>query len=587
MKVKLYSDTKFSNFSTKVQVCLNRGVPPQEVFTYLNNSYSHINPPEAFGEKLLIEAAKLLISTISANKSIHIIVDSDVDGYTSAALLVNYLYKLFPSWVEGSLSWSLHKDKSHGLSEFMDTLMDKHYDLVVCPDSATNDHKEIEKLHSIGTKVLILDHHLSECGFSPYAVTINSQYNYPNEFLCGGGVVWQFCRYIDKLLGKSEADNFLDLVALSLQSDMMDIRSLETKELIFLGLKEENIRNPLVYSICQKNEYSMTKADYEPSKYNNLKVVPMSISFFCTPLLNAVCRSGTIEEKELVFKALLEKEAFKKIPSTKRGHKLGEMETVVNQVTRQLTNIKNRQERNVVAGMEKLEAAAAEMLHHKVLVFTLEPDEIQGTIRGLCANKLMAKYQRPVCVTTRLQDGSYAGSMRGYSGSGIESFKDIAEQSEYCTGVIGHHNAAGIFLSDPGAFVDDMDEKLKNLSTEIVHWVDYIYDADNINGQAIMDMAELNDYLGQGFARPMVYIENCLIENYMIMKEKHLKINLSNNCSAIIWNVDEDLLNSLDSGEKILINFVAKCNINTWGFERTPQLVVEDYEIIKKKKYIF
>jgi hypothetical protein len=46
-----------------------------------------------------------------------------------------------------------------------------------------------------------------------------------------------------------------------------------------------------------------------------------SIAFYVTPYINAICRSGTFTEKEMIFKAMCVPYAFKKIPTTKRGHK--------------------------------------------------------------------------------------------------------------------------------------------------------------------------------------------------------------------------------------------------------------------------
>ena len=41
------------------------------------------------------------------------------------------------------------------------------------------------------------------------------------------------------------------------------------------------------------------------------------------------------------------------------------------------------------------------LLDHKVILFLLEKEEIPPSLAGLCANKIMAKYQRPVCVLTK------------------------------------------------------------------------------------------------------------------------------------------------------------------------------------------
>lgn len=68
-----------------------------------------------------------------------------------------------------------------------------------------------------------------------------------------------------------------------------------------------------------------------------------------------------------------------------------------------VTNVKNRQTKAQDAGLELLEKKieSEHLLDHKVLLFLLEPGQVNKNVAGLVANKLMAKYQRPVCVLTR------------------------------------------------------------------------------------------------------------------------------------------------------------------------------------------
>lgn len=576
MKIKLISKPSH-DIPPRVQVMLNRGIPPKGIPDYIQGTTEHINPPEALGEELLRAGARMLISHIKSNHKAYIIVDSDCDGMTSAAHMINYLYEVFPAWTQTNLNWGLHEGKQHGLPDFIDRLETSDYDLVICPDSATNDIECIERLHNNNIDVLILDHHLSDVPISPYAVTINSQYNYPNPQLSGVGVVHKFCQYLDTLLGTTYSDKFLDLTAVGLMGDMMSMTAIETKEMIFQGLKDEAIVNPLIHGLATKNEFALSKSDYLPSSRNGLKITPIGAAFFVVPLLNAICRSGEMEEKELVFNSMLTMKAFDIIPSNKRGHKLGETERVLDQALRCTTNVKNRQTRNEEAGMELLTSRAEDMLDNKVLVFALEPDEISSTISGLVANKLASKYQRPVYVLFKNAEGA-SGSGRGYTATGIENMKAVSESSTACNWCRGHENAHGCSLNDVDKFVNDMNEALKDISTEIVYRVDYMWDASDIDNNAILELAQLNDYIGTDFARPMVYIHDCTIKDYMIMKDAHLKINLAGGASAIVWSVDETLKNRLQAGEQVTINFVAKCCQNEWNGNVTPQLIVEDWE---------
>ena len=210
--------------------------------------------------------------------------------------------------------------------------------------------------------------------------------------------------------------------------------SIETKSLIFEGFKDKSITNPFIFEMSEKNSFSLNKADYKPSADNHLKISPMGAAFFIAPFVNAMVRSGTMEEKTLLFYSMLKTKAFEMIPSNKRGHKPGEMERLVDQAIRTCTNVKNRQTRAQDAGVELLENMIKDqnLLENKVLLFLLNPGQIDRNIAGLIANKFMAKYQRPCCILTKVTEDnngeirvSYQGSARGYDKSGITNFKDI------------------------------------------------------------------------------------------------------------------------------------------------------------------
>lgn len=188
----------------------------------------------------------------------------------------------------------MHEGKQHGLSDCYSLILDSCdlYNLVICPDSASNDYKEHQILDEGGVGVLVLDHHLAD-HISENAVTINNQLsNYPNKELSGVGVTWQFCRYIDSILKNNYADNFIDLVALGLCADMMSLHSFETRYLITKGFKHENIKNPFIEYMIDKNAFPLSKADYQSSD-SSMACTPMGAAFFIVPFVNAITRSGT------------------------------------------------------------------------------------------------------------------------------------------------------------------------------------------------------------------------------------------------------------------------------------------------------
>jgi len=97
--------------------------------------------------------------------------------------------------------------------------------------------------------------------------------------------------------------------------------------------------------------------------------------------------------------------------------------------------------------MEKVETKIEKenLLDHKVLLFLLNQGEIDKNIAGLVANKIMSKYQRPVCILTAASEIplpwndvpedapiTYSGSARGCDKTGINDFKSICLQTGVC-----------------------------------------------------------------------------------------------------------------------------------------------------------
>lgn len=591
MNVKLLSEPD-DKLSAKVQVLKNRGIELKDIRHYLNTTDKDINNPLLFGEDKLKEGASLLVETISKNKKTLVVVDADCDGFTSSALLINYLYDIFPAYVISNLSWFLHNGKQHGLSDcYADAA---NYDLVILPDSSSNDYEYHKFLKEHDTNILILDHHEAE-KISEDACVINNQLSdYPNKNLSGVGVTWQFCRYLDELLNKDNANNYIDLVALGNMADMMSMKEFETKHLIFEGFKSENIKNPFIFEIANKNEYSLNKSDYKPSSDSGMQFSPMGAAFFISPFVNAIVRSGTLEEKELIFESMLSFKAFEQIPSNKRGHKVGDMERVVDQAMRTCTNVKNRQTRAQNAGMQLLEnlIETNNMLNHKVLLFLLKPGDIDKNIAGLVANKFVSKYQRPCCILTRVEEKddegnkkiSYQGSARGYDACGFTTFKDLCAEAPGCIFAEGHQGAFGLGLKEE--FIEDFleytDKKLKDIKAEPFYFVDYDWNCSEVDGKKIIEIAEMNDYLGKDIERPLICIRNFKIsaDNFIVMKSNTLKFTLPNKIDIIKFGGTEEEIQTFKTEGFVYIDCICKCAINEWNWEINPQLQMVDYEIV-------
>ena len=218
------------NISITEQILVNRGFQLGDLH-YLNTSNEDILNPELIAN--IKDGAKLLLKHIQQNNKIYIQVDSDCDGYTSAAVLINYLNQIFPIFTQNNIIYSLHSNKAHGIN--LETVP-KDTKLIIAPDSSSNEYDIHALLKEQGIDVLVIDHHLAE-KVSEYACVINNQLcDYPSKSLSGVGMVYKFCSYIDSLLPKEKqcANNYLDLVALGLIADMVDLKDYEVRRLITL-----------------------------------------------------------------------------------------------------------------------------------------------------------------------------------------------------------------------------------------------------------------------------------------------------------------------------------------------------------------
>ena len=579
------------------QILTNRGIPADEIAHYLHTTDEDVSSPLDLGEAALNAAAQTLIQHIFSKDKMLVICDCDCDGFTSAALLINYLYDLFPAYVETGLKWFVHEDKQHGLEDVMDYINTHDFKLVIAPDASSNDYDYHKELKAKGIDVIVLDHHLAD-KVSEDAIIINNQLcDYKNKELSGVGVVYQFCRFIDMKMKSNFADNYLDLVALGLTGDMMSLTSFETKHLIHKGFEPQNIKNPYIYEMWQKNKFKLGE-----------HITSIDAAFYIVPMINAVQRSGTIEEKEILFKSMLKYEAFKMIDSTKRGCK-GQMEKLVEQAVRMSTNVKNRQTRVQDSSIEYLEnlIEQKDLLKHKVLLFTLEPGKVDKNVAGLIANKFAAKYQRPCCILTRggyveeiyngekIQTPTFAGSARGYEMSGVTNFKDICEETNLIEWTAGHQNAFGMCITTDSIddFLAATDKALVNMSSEPIYYVDYIYNGADIHPTDILEISDLDNLWGKDMDEPLVAIKEIKISKDMVTvyrkSSNTLKITLPNKVSLMKFNATDEECEALENhtGAYVRLDIVGKCNKNEWMGNVSPQVFIEDYEITGYGKYLF
>ena len=578
MKYKLIAKPN-KNYSPMQQILVNRGIDVKDIEHYLKTSDADILNPDLLDN--MTEGVKRLVSAIKNQEKIFLIVDCDADGFTASAALVNYIYKVFPSAMD-LLSIQLHEGKEHGIEEkWLEEIVANEYKLVICPDASSNDYEQHKFLKDNGIDVLVLDHHDAE-EVSENAIIINNQLSdYPNKTLSGVGIVYKFCSKIDELMKIKEADTILDLVSLGMIADMMDMRNFETKHLIQKGLTR--IENPFFKALVERQAYSIGET-----------VTPIGVAFYIAPLINATIRVGTQNEKEVMFKAMLNHCAYDMIPSTKRGEK-GKTEAIVTQAVRNATNVRNRQKKARDNGFEYVEQiiAANNLDKNKIIVVQVSED-LDKNLTGLIANQLMAKYQKPVLLVRETDEGLLQGSARGYDKSELKDLKSFLLESGFMEYAEGHAAAmgVGIYKDKVNALVDYSNTVLANYDFSACYDVDYEYMSNDFKAQDIIDIGSMKSLWGKGVDEAMVVIKGIKItsNNITLMsanKNPTIKITLQNGTSLIKFGASQSEFESLKSSGYTEIDVIGTCAINEWQGMITPQILIKDYEVVGKQDYYF
>ena len=564
------------------QVLFNRGIKLEDMDRFKYPSQNDIVDPLCLEH--MHEGVQMLMKHVGQNDKIFIQVDSDCDGYTSAAILINYLNCLFPHFVQTKISYRIHDGKQHGL--LTDTIPED-IKLVIAPDSSSNDYEEHEALHNRGIDVLVLDHHEAE-KYSEFACVINNQMcDYPTKALSGAGVVYKFCCYMDSLLGTSYADDYVDLATAGIIADVMPLKDFEIRQIILKGM--QGFRNPLLKTMVAEDNFH----------FQGKALTPFNIAWYIAPYINAITRSGTMSEKQVVFESMIEFLAYKTVPSTKRGCK-GQFETRVEQAVRTCKNVKNRQTKSKDGAMDAVLKTIKDenLLEHKILAIRLDPKyAADKNLTGLIANGLLDTFCRPILILNKVEEEGktyWRGSGRGYDKANLGSLRDLLEQSGLVEYAQGHAMAFGVSIPEENcdALVQYVDEAYKDFDCTPIYSVDLIWDGTkDLSSKAFAEIADEEKIWGKGVEDPLIAIEGFRVYGkqlrlFGLEKGKPtLNIQLDDGSSLVKFKSSEEEYELLHSDlGYVIINAVGTCTRSNWGI---PQFMITDYEIIGRNEYYF
>lgn len=578
MKVKLINDNIYNDYTKTLME--SRGVVDFDNFVC--PPATNLQTWEALDN--IDTAVSLVTHIIDNNGRIGLVVDCDVDGFTSSSIFYQYMCRIgVPA---ENIHYYIHGGKQHGLEDVWQRMLEEDFDLIVLPDAGTNDGKYAQNFNC---PVLVLDHHLLEKTsiLAENMVIVNNQIsnNYRNKSLSGAGVVYQFCRAMDDILNLDYAKDYIDLAALGICADMMSGLEPENQYIWKEGFSHVN--NYFMKTVATKQAYSIT-GNKDASISEIVKALnPTSVAFYIVPMINAMIRVGTLPEKERLFMAFIDGHTM--VPCNKRGAK-GTFEEVAVESARECTNARNHQNKILEKASDIIEAKIHKcgLLDNKVLFIRLdEDDDFPSTLNGLVAMKLSQRFQRPTIVARLNDEGFDRGSMRGLNKSSVKSFKDFLESSQMFEYVAGHDNAAGISIPDRslGLFHNFANDALKDTDFgENVYEVNFSRDAckDTDWFELIDDLNNYRDIWSQQNDEPLIYVHNLNIDasSIQVIGKNRDTIKWEKNGVTYIKFFAKELIQELQSKTGLVnIELVGKANMNEWCGRRTPQIMIEEAEV--------
>ncbi len=449
--------------------------------------------------------------------------DYDVDGTTAVALVYSFFYKLY-SKVNFYIP-DRYKE-GYGISiTGIDYAAENKYSLIIALDCGIKAIEQIEYANQKGIDFIICDHHRPG-DEEPAAFAIldpkRNNCNYPFKELSGCGIGYKLIQAYGRSnnIPDNEIENYLDLVALSIASDIVPIND-ENRILAFYGLKKLN-SNPrpgieaiLMYSNILKRQKS--DVNYNPECLFNKEITINDLVFLVGPRLNA---AGRIENGKNSVELLISADLT---DAKTKGH---------------LINISNTERKSLdlhttsqAVDMIKNDPA----LQNRNTIVLFQPEWHKGVI-GIVASRLTEIFYKPAVVLTQ-SNGLITGSARS-----IKDF-DLYEAVDSCRDVLehfgGHKYAAGLSLKPEN--LKKFTEKFEQIASERItdHMkspeieIDAELNLDNINQKFINILKQFAPF-GPENLSPVFVTNNVVDTGYArIVGANHIKLKLAHDRYAI------------------------------------------------------
>ncbi len=426
---------------TLAHLLAGRGLADVEVAQFfLDASLENLHDP--FSMMGMQQAAERICRAVDAGEQITVFGDYDVDGVTSAALMVHFFREL-----GAPIDYYLpdRKQEGYGVNNAaLKEIKERGSGLVITADCGITAVKETEYANGLGLDVIITDHHqVGDEGLPPAIAVLNPHQpdcTYPFKFLSGVGIVFKLAAAIRRALHekgweKERLPNLkqhLDLFTLGTIADLAPLTG-ENHVLTVHGL--DAVRN------TQKPGLVALKA----VSGCNGRIDAFSIGFGLGPRLNAAGRMGKADTgfhllvSDDLNAAMEQAKGLDDINTQRKetqGWVLKEAEYLI--------------EREVDLDRDRVLVLASENFHPGVI--------------GIVASKLVDQYHRPVVMIAIDEKGVGKGSARSIKTFNLH--RAFGECQEHVIQFGGHAYAAGLTIEQEN--VDDFRKAINAVGHRIL-----------------------------------------------------------------------------------------------------------------------
>jgi single-stranded-DNA-specific exonuclease len=501
------------------------------------------------------EAAARFLRAVRTSERIAIFADYDVDGGTSAALLIDWLRQMQAP--APTLYIPDRIDEGYGPNvPAMSDLAARH-DLIVCVDCGTLSHEAIAAAK--GADVVVLDHHLGGETLPPALAVVNP--NRQDEsgdlaHLCAAGVVFLMLVEAGRQLRAAGTQGpdlmaMLDLVALATVADVAPLIGVN-RAFVRQGLRVMAARaRPGLVALSD-----VARMDSAPNAYH--------LGFLLGPRVNA---GGRIGKADLGARLLA---CDNPAEARAMAERLDQLNSERREVETQVRD----------AALAQAEARGLEA----PLVWAAGEGWHPGVV-GIVASRLKERANRPAIVIG-LDGDEGKGSGRSVSGVDLgAAIQRLASEGLLIKGG-GHKMAAGLTVARDHleAAMARLAELLAKQGAGAGGPADLRLDGLLMPGAATVDLVERIEAagpFGAGAPGPRYVFPDCQITFAKALSGAHLKLRFGDGMGA---SLDAIAFGALDGplGPALLahggarFHLAGRLDINSWGGRQSVQLRLED-----------